>query len=360
MNLKYVSNIDTIYVLIDVKNYEINSKEILNYLQKEKEKTKLNVTNNPTYKHYININDIDFCLMPNGTKGYAYILRNNGYEIKIAQYKSKIMSLLPIQVRISSEYLWSVGLENSWAIIYNWIVETFGNIEVEKVCRLDLCTHISDIDLTTNWENTYKGTFKKRNIYLTNTPINAITFGSRNSKNVYCRIYNKTLEIQEKKHKTWFYAIWNKNYLNPENVWNIEFEIKSEVLRNYNLYTVNDILTHLKNIWVLCTTKFLIKINNDNTKVERCSINSEWLEIQKCFDNFKSGPLIDREIKEDYDASALIPIIIGGITSYCAYKKILTIDDTINNLKENGEKYFTKKATTFEKEIKCKMKEIRN
>lgn len=360
MKLNYVSNIDTIYILIDIENYELSAKNILDYLEKEKEEAKLTAISNTSYKHIITINNLTFQLLTNGTKGYAYILHNNGYEVKISQYKSKIKSLLPIQVRISSEYLWAFGIEKSWAIIYNWIVETFGNIEVEKVCRLDLCTHVSDVDLITDWENSYKGTFKKRNIFLTNNPINAITFGSRESKNMYCRIYNKTLEIREKKHKTWFYEIWNKNGLNSENVWNIEFEIKSEFLRNYNLYTVNDILSHLKDIWEFCTTKFLIKINNDNAKTERCSINSEWLEIQKCYDNFKSQILIEREKANDYDANNLIPTIIGNITSYCAYKGILNIEDMIDNLKIFGKKYFVKKATTFEKEVEEKINNFRD
>ena len=353
--IKFISNIDTIYILLDVKNYELNSKDILKYLQEEKEKAKLTAISNASYKHFITINNLNFQLFPNGTKGYAYILHNNGYEVKLAQYKSRLKSLLPIQIRISSEYLWSIGIENSWSIIYNWIVETFGNVEVEKVCRLDLCTHISDVDLTTNWEECYKGTFKKRNMFITNNQINSITFGTRDSKNIYCRIYNKTLEIQEKKHKTWFFEIWNKNGLNPENVWNIEFEMKSELLRKYDLYTVNDITTHLKDLWLLCTSKFLTKINNDNAKVERCSINSEWLEIQKCYDKFKSSQLILKKAKDDYDANALVPSIVGNITSYCAYKGIILVEDMINDLKENGEKYLRKKATTFEKEVKEKI-----
>ena len=358
MKLNYVSNIDTIYILVDIENYELSAKNILDYLQKEKEEAKLTAISNTSYKHIITINNLTFQLLTNGTKGYAYILHNNGYEVKISQYKSKIESLLPIQVRISSEYLWAFGIEKSWAIIYNWLVETFGNVEKEKVCRVDLCSHISDINLTSDWETSYKGNFKKRNMFLTNNPINAITFGSRESKNIYCRIYNKTLELQEKKHKAWFNEIWIKNNLNVKNVWNIEFEIKSGFLRNYNFHTVNDIVSHLKDIWNFCTTKFLIKINNDNAKIERCSINSDWLEIQKCYDNFNSLGLVEREKQQEYDANILIPSIMGNITSYCANKRILTFEEAIENLKNDSKKYFLKKATTFEKEIKGKIIKI--
>jgi len=250
--MKYISNIDTIYVLIDIEDYENNNEELLRYLLEEKEKAKILTTNSSSYKHIITINNMNFEIVNAGTKGYAYILRNNGYQISIAQYKSKLDSYSPLQIRISSEYLWAFGLKDSWAIIYNWIVETFGNIIKEKVCRLDLCTHISDVDLITNNEICYKGNFKKRETFYTGSNINAITFGRRGSNKVFCRIYNKSLEVQEKKQKTWFFEIWKKQNMNIKNVWNIEFEMKSEILRIFNINTVTDVLQHLQDLWIFC------------------------------------------------------------------------------------------------------------
>ena len=352
--MKYLSNIDTIYILVDIENYEENNQELLEYLYKVKENAKLYSINNASYQHMIQINDRSFELVNSGTKGYAYILHNSGYQINIAQYKSKLPNFAPIQVRISSEYLWAYGLADSWSMIYNWIVETFGNVISEKVCRLDLCTHVSDIDFITDYAISYKGNFKKRETFYTGNQISAITFGRRTSKNIYCRIYNKSLEVQEKKQKLWFYEIWKNNNMNAKNVWNVEFEIKSEFLRDYSIDTVHDVLQHLQDLWLFCTNQWLIKIDRTNPRVERCNINNDWLEIQKVYNEFHSEGMIAKEKQIELDANVLVPNIVGNITSYSARKGSITIDEAFSDLYKETKKYLLKKATSFEKEVKNK------
>ena len=61
--------------------------------------------------------------------------------------------------------------------------------------------------------------------------------------------------------------------MNIKNVWNIEFELKSDILREFNFIEINDIMANLKELWKYCTNKFLIKIDRINTRVERCPIN---------------------------------------------------------------------------------------
>lgn len=349
--MNYISNIDTIYILIDIENYEENNKELLEYLYKEKETAKLTTTSNASYKHMISINNMTFEILNTGTKGYSYILHNSGYQINIAQYKSKLDNFSPLQIRISSEYLWAYGLSDAWSMIYNWIVETFGNVISEKVCRLDLCTHVSDIDLITNHDISYKGNFKKRETFYTGKNISAITFGRRNGKNIYCRIYNKSLEIQEKKQKTWFYEIWKNNNINIKNVWNIEFEIKSELLRSYSINTVHDVLERLQDLWLFCTNKWLVKVDRTNTRIERCTTNDDWLELQKAYITFNSKGMVKREKQIKLDAIILVPNIVGNITSYSARKGNINIDDAFYNLYRDTKRYLYNKETSFEKEV---------
>ena len=353
--MNYISNIDTICVLVDIENYMENTKNILEYLEQEKEKAKLYVQNNALYKHLITINDMSFSLSINGKKGYAYLLKNNGFEVDIAQYKSKLKNFMPIQVRISSEYLWAYGLSYSWSIIYNWLVETFGNIINEKVFRLDLCCHVSDIDFIKDYEISYKGDFKKRQTFYTGTKINSITFGSRKCKNIYCRIYNKSLEIQEMKHKIWFYEIWKNNNMNIKNVWNIEFEVKSDFLRKFNINTIEDILVHLQDLWNFCTKKWLIKVDRINERIDRCPICSEWLEVQNTYNSFNSVGLIKREKQIETDANVLIPSIVGNITSYSARRGSTDIDKALSFLSIDMKKYLYNKSSSFESEVTNKM-----
>jgi len=351
---KLVSNIDTICVLVDIENYEISAKNVLNLLDIEKEKAKQMLTLDATHKHYIEIGEFKFELLTSGTKGYSCILQNSAYKIYIAKYKAKLKSFAPIQIRISSEHLWSYGIGNMWEIIYNWVVENFGNICKEKVCRLDLCTHVSSMDFTTNYEKCYKGDYRKSQVFKTNNTINAITFGSRQNKNIYCRIYNKTLEIKEKRHKIWFFDIWENNNLDITNVWNVEFEVKSKLLKRFNIETVQDVITHIKDLWEFCTKDWLVKVDNTNTRIERCKVNEQWKQIQNAFFYLSSVGLIERKKQINLDADILIPNIAGFITSYSARKNIVNINESFDKVKKDISRYFKNKNTTFELEVKIK------
>ena len=357
-----ISNIDTIYILIDINNYETNCNKILQFLEREKEKAKLELVSNANSEHLVTINEMPFKLLSNGTRGYAYILHNAGYEVKISQFKSKIKSFMPLQIRISSEYLWSKGLIESWNIIANWVELTFGNIEENKISRVDLCMHTSDIDFIKDYEISYKGKFKKDNISVvdyTNKKINSITFGTRKGKNIYSRIYNKTLEIKEKKIKSWFTEIWKKGNLDINNVWNLEFELKSEFLREFKIKTIDDLEKSLKDIWEYCTKQWLVKIDKTNARVERCKTNEQWIEVQRAYDDFKSVGLIKREKQLQMDADILIPNIVGNITSYSARKNIFDIDVAFKDLYNNSKKYLQVKQTSFETETKNKLHDLK-
>lgn len=353
--IKKLANVDTICILVDIANYEKVAKKILDILEKEKEKSKIGNAQISNYKQEITIENMNFEVLPNGSQGYAYILKNNGYEIKIAQTRSKLEAFYPLQVRISSEYLWAYGLINSWTIIYNWIEKTFGRISDNKVFRIDLATHVSNIDFTTNYEQIYKGKFKKMHIFHTGNEINCVAFGSRKSKNIYCRIYNKTLEIQENKRKTWFKEIWKLNGLDIKNVWNVEFEIKSELLREFKLNNIKEIENHLKDLWIYCTNNFITKVDRINSRIERCPIDKEWQELQKAYDNFLSTGFIKREKQIELDAQALIPNIVGNITSYSARKGERNIFQAFEQLCRETTEYLNNKETTFAAEVENKL-----
>lgn len=355
--IKNISNIDTIYILVDIENYDNSCQKLLDYLQNEKE---LSISANKemnNYKHIITLNEITFELLQTGCKGYSFILKNDGFEVKVSKYQSKIKNFSPLQIRISSEYLWSYGIKTSWNIISNWITNTFGNIISNKVCRLDLCTHVSGMDFITNYEYCYKGHFKKydKTFHFGNS-INSITFGSRKGKNIYCRIYNKTLEIKETKKKYWFFDIWNEHGLDIDNVWNLEFELKSEFLRSMKILSIEDTLSNISNLWFYCTSEWLIRVDRTNKRIDRCPINQSWLELQKAFGDFNNNNFIKREKQISLDATGLIPNIIGTITSYSARINQNNINDAFKKLYNDSIKYLLNKNTTFEDEVYRKYK----
>ena len=67
--MNYISNIDTICILIDIENYQSSTEDILKYLEEEKQKAKLYSLSNASYKHLVNLNNMSFYLSTTGTSG---------------------------------------------------------------------------------------------------------------------------------------------------------------------------------------------------------------------------------------------------------------------------------------------------
>ena len=59
------------------------------------------------------------------------------------------------------------------------------------------------------------------------------------------------------------------------------------------------------------------------------------------------------------DADVLIPNIIGNITSYSARKNIFDIDMAFKDLYNNSKKYLKTKQTSFEKETRNKLHNLK-
>ena len=353
----YISNIDTICFLAYFKNYDTNIsiRALLKNLKYEKEKVITVVRSNPTYKHLIQLGEMKFELLPSGKRGYAYILKNNGYELNIAEFSSKISNFAPVQVRISSEYLWAYGLMNSYYVIYNLISNIFGIPEKIKLSRVDLSMHISNANFIDNYEKAYKGNYRNSNVNYHNKYINSLTFGSRSSP-IYCRIYDKSLEIIEQSKKTWFYDIWEKNNMDIKNVWNVEFELKNEFFRNYNIFSPEELIEHLNTIWQFLTCEWLLKINIDNKRIDRCSTNDLWKIVQNGYSNFNSQELVKRDRQKDSEALAAIPAIAGYLTTYAAKRGITDITSAVYEILQESENYLlTRKNSYLNNEIKKKI-----
>ena len=126
-------------------------------------------------------------------------------------------------------------------------------------------------------------------------------------------------------------------------------------MRSKNLITVYDVYEHLQDLWRYCTENWLVKINTDNSRKTRCSINPDWLEIQNAFNDFKSNGLIDNMSISTCNASLLIPELSGFITTYSANKKIKDINSALELIKNDTQHYLKSKNTTFSEVVNNKI-----
>ena len=162
-----------------------------------------------------------FEVLPNGSRHHAYILHNDLYEIKLAMYRSSSGDSYPIFIKIKSVCLWSKGYIKAWEEIKTFIEKSIGEILDNKVSRIDICCHTDELDLISSDIDNFSGKFRSDEIYRSDRRLSGFTFRSGKNKKAFCRIYNKTLEIEQKRQKTWFYAIWKNHNMKNSDVWNV-------------------------------------------------------------------------------------------------------------------------------------------
>lgn len=351
----YIPMVDTLFASTDIFDYEESTRELRKKLKERKEEAGLAATKQASTKVTIEIGNLTFQVLAYGKTGHAYILHNDLYEVNLSEFRSKNDDFYPVNIRIKSECLWSYGPERAWENIISWVQNNVGGVKTDKISRIDICVHTDNLELSQSDADTFKGKFHNQKIYLFRRKVTGMDFGFGSSSHLACRIYNKSLEVEQKGNKLWFKDIWSQNRMSDKKVWNVEFQINREFLKEHTIETVRDAFHRLKTMWSFCTENWIVKVNLDHTRVERCTINEVWKELQRAFDDFKHAPLIKRERQLAVDAEALVPGTFGNITTFAARKGITDMNLILAMLKVRGEEYLSHKEMSFTKAVNKKM-----
>jgi hypothetical protein len=353
--MSYIPMIDTLVFSMDIKDYDEVTLDFRNLLSERKKRAKLIQSENLNEIVTVQFGDMVFEVLANGKKGYAYILHNDLYEIDFAQYRSKNKSFFPVFIKVKSQCLWSLSPIYAYEYVSRWITEYVGEIINNLISRIDLCCHTDELSLSLDDVDKFKGKYYMETMYKFRRKLNAMTFGSSATEKVYCRIYDKVLEVQQKKNKTWFYYIWDKYGLDKDKVWNVEFQICREYLKENSIDTVEQAFDRLRTIWEYCTYDWIVKIELDDNNITRCSINEKWKQLQNAFQDFKSLPLVSREKQLQEDANAMIPSLYGTFTSFAAKKGITDLKFALGIMEICGKIYLRSKDTDFRELVNTKM-----
>lgn len=351
-----IFNIDTLIISYDIIDYENVVKPYLDELEDCKEKSRKHLYANTDIKEYITINEMDFEVMPAGARGYAYLLHNDLFELRLAKYRSHSRNFYPIVVKYKSQLLWEMGL-NSYSYIADFIREAFNDFADTKVSRCDLALHIDGLGFSVKDIDNFIGKFRKDSMHRCDRNIESLYFGSRTSNKCLCRIYNKTREVLEKRDKYWFFDIWDKNGMDITNVWNVEFELHRDFLNECKVNTWDELRNNINSLWHYLTHEWMRFVDvTTSTRIERCKNHNIWTYIQEGYDYLEFNGYISREVQRLRDTSKYVPSAIGYLTSLSAIANIDNVDDAIIYLKYAMNNYFEIKngGTNFKDEVKKK------
>ncbi|MCX7746590.1 MAG: replication initiation factor domain-containing protein [Clostridia bacterium] len=343
-------NIDTVEFSFDIA-YDQNTKKILDALETKKSVQYINDNEGSGEKVLYKIGGYEFEVLGNGKKGFAYILHNSFFEINIARYRSKNKDMFPIFVRIKQEGLWVEKYETLYWRAFELINDNVGLVTADKISRLDICLHTDKFVVRENELEGWKGSFRNFEPHYFNRKVNALCFGARGSA-VYCRVYDKTLEVKQKR-KNWFFEIWKRNNLDTKNVWNIEFELRRDFFRGHGIDTVAQAFSSINDIWIKMVNKWLVRIDRDNSKTERCTIDAFWLDVMKLKQS--KVELLKLEEQQKSKIETVIPALCGYLSTFASLINVCDIDTAKNILKAYSNSYYKAKKTTFDSQTKKKI-----
>ncbi len=352
-----IPNIDTLVLNFDITNYDLAIVKFIKELEEAKDLARTYLYENSNDISNVILGNIQFQVLPNGARSYAYLLQNDRLRVSLAKGRSKSPTTFPVVVTYTSALLWEKGL-NAYFYAYDWLVNTFGEVKTTMVSRADFCLHTDKIALNIMDLDRFVGKFRKDSLHRLDRKVETVYLGSGSTQTVMCRIYNKSREVLEKRNKLWFFDIWLANDLDITKVWNVEFELHRKFFREIEISTFDDLIDNIKGIWDYLTKEWLRYVDETTaTRLERCNSKEEWKLIQQGFQEFDMDGHIHRSVQILRDVNKYIPGAVGYLTSLSAMLNITDENEAMSYLYDEMKRYLEdKKMVDFKGAVEDKRK----
>ena len=249
---------------------------------------------------------------------YRWVLINDDLTVKIAKAVSGAFPEIFIEYR---SRLLMAGLRDAHAAVREWVGK-WACIRSEKVSRADLALDIQgdlkiDLDHVVMRCRTNVEHGERFEVYREGRKITGYTFGAGA---LMLRIYDKTVEIG-KSHKEYMHAEWEKQgWDGISKVWRVEGQLRREVLKEFHIEAVRDLIEKSADIWRYLTGEwFTVRTPsvNDQTR-SRWSLSDVWKIIHGSFKEFGELTGVVRERIKDTKIAHIVPQLLGLLTTWAA------------------------------------------
>jgi hypothetical protein len=272
-------------------------------------------------KHVFEVSD-------KGRQGFAYILRDNGYQIALRSGNS---GRLPVAyVQVSSELLAHKPLEAVVEELQKVIEELAEAVQTAVVSRIDIYADFqTDTDIGALSREAWITQATGIDTYARKGKFTGWVFGA--SSILSARLYDKTAEIEQKSGKTFFHELWRRAaWDGSSTVWRLEFQFRREVLSQFRIWGFDQIKDKLGGLWLAAITSWLRLVVPDPSDSNRARwlLHPLWTHLSEIRWRLDDGPLT-----RSY-TSARVPSLDR---LYRMFTALLTSFMTVRGIKVYGE-----------------------
>ena len=241
----------------------------------------------------IKLNDHLFEVKDKGTGMFPFTIEDNCYRINLSRRRAKSMPMA--YIKISSEYLTHKPLLEIIADLTS-VLSELGVIQSRpKVSRIDLFVDFASIENMESWHReAWVTRSEKINQYAVKGEFSGWSIGM--GSGMAARLYNKLLEITTS-NKGYLVPLWNEAGWDGETpIWRLEFELKRDILAQFDVQALNTTLANLNGLWSYATTEWIkltIPSEADSNR-SRWPIHPLW-EYLSSVDFETSGGALTRE-----------------------------------------------------------------
>ncbi len=241
----------------------------------------------------IKLNDHLFEVKDKGTGMFPFTIEDNCFRINLSRRRAKSMPMA--YIKISSEYLTHKPVLEIIADL-SLVLSELGVIEFQpKVSRIDLFVDFASTENMESWHReAWVTRSEKINQYAVKGEFSGWSIGM--GSGMAARLYNKLLEIATS-NKGYLVPLWNEaGWDGKTPIWRLEFEIKRDILSQFDVQALNTTLANLNGLWSYAATEWLkltIPSEGDSNR-SRWPIHPLWAYLSSV-DFETSGGALSRE-----------------------------------------------------------------
>ncbi len=233
-----------------------------------------------------------FNVLPRGTKGYEWVLRNGDISVCIAKEARGGRVLPEVYITYSAQFLWANGLKGATDKVESWLSK-WAIIGLSKPSRCDMCIDVvqplPEIDLNRE----LVALPKKRVEHGDGFKVDKHASGRRNTGYTFGggdlmgRFYDKTSEIvlhqKEWMREHWLLDGWDG--VSP--VTRYEFQARRGFLKMMQVNTLADLIQRLPDMWRYYTHDWIrVCDEGSTTNQARWHVKDYWKLVQSSYSLF--------------------------------------------------------------------------
>ena len=222
------------------------------------------------------------CLFHPSGKGSNYRFRLQFRPGLLFISKSGVPNNRPnAYLSLASESLWNLGVDPSIDVIRTFIERLGGKLEAIKPSRVDVCSDfLFEYPLTLDFLRSHLVSYASKTRHHENGGKLETFYVGDSSSPLQIRIYDKIRELGVSGKKDYFKALWGID--TTENVWRVEVQMRRELLKQFDCYTLSDLNRLLKWMWCYATENWCSFRNRDDSNTHRRSVCDWWKQVQEC------------------------------------------------------------------------------